>query len=140
MSLLTLLLLSFLVCLTAFFWMIVRSLRKLAISAAELRKSREQFELAVRGSNDGLWDWDIETNAVFFSPRWKAQLGYDDDEIHHHYTEFESRLHPADRERVLKTVRDYLEGRLPFYSVEFRMRCKDGTYRWILTRGVALRK
>ena len=139
MTLLTLLLLSFLGCLIAFFSMILRSLRKQARSATDLRKSREQFELAVRGSNDGLWDWDLETNAAFFSPRWKSQLGYEDYEIPHHFPEFESRLHSDDRERVLKTVRDYLEGRLPFYSVEFRMRCKNGSYRWILARGVALR-
>jgi PAS domain S-box-containing protein len=139
MTLLAMLLLSFLVCLTAFFWMIVRSLRKQARSATELRKSREQFELAVRGSNDGLWDWDIEADTVFFSPRWKSQLGYEDHEIRHHFFEFQSRLHCDDRERVLKTVSDYLEGRLPVYSVEFRMRCKDGSYRWILARGVALR-
>lgn len=138
-TLLAMLLLSFLVCLTVFFWMIVRSLRKQARSATELRKSREQFELAVRGSNDGLWDWDIEADTVFFSPRWKSQLGYEDHEIRHHFSEFQSRLHCDDRERVLKTVSDYLEGRLPAYSVEFRMRCKDGSYRWILARGVALR-
>ena len=93
----------------------------------------------MRGSNDGLWDWDIESDTVFFSPRWKSQLGYEDHEISHHFSEFESRLHPEDHERVMNTVKVYLEGRLRTYSVEFRMRCKDGSYRWILARGVVLR-
>ena len=138
-ALLVLLLLSLLACLTSFFWMIWTSLRKQDQSALQLHKSREQFELAVRGSNDGLWDWDIESNTVFFSPRWKSQLGYEDHEISHHFREFESRLHRDDHQRVMKTVEDYLEGRLGAYSVEFRMRCKDDSYRWILARGVALR-
>ena len=76
---------------------------------------------------------------VYFSPRWKSQLGYEDHEISHQFREFESRLHPDDRERVLKTIEDYLGGPPPHYSVEFRMRCKDGSYRWILARGVVLR-
>jgi PAS domain S-box-containing protein len=138
-ALLALLMVSFLGCLTTFFLMIWRSLEKQAQSATELRKSRERFELAVRGSNDGLWDWDIEGDSVFFSPRWKSQLGYADDEIAHQFSEFESRLHPDDHDRVMQTVKDYLDGSLSSYSVEFRMRCKDGSYRWILARGLALR-
>jgi PAS domain S-box-containing protein len=138
-TLLALLILSFLACLTTFFWMIWRSLEKQAQAAIELRKSRERFELAVRGSNDGLWDWDIEGDSVYYSPRWKSQLGYTDDEIAHQFSEFESRLHPDDHDRVVRTVQEYLDGELSGYSVEFRMRCKDGSYRWILARGLALR-
>jgi PAS domain S-box-containing protein len=125
--------------LTVFFVTVKRSLNRQAEISTQLRKSREQFELAVRGSNDGLWDWDIENGDEYFSPRWKSQLGYADDEIAHRFSEFETRLHPDDRYRVHETLALYLEGRLPTYSVEFRMRAKDGGYRWILARGVALR-
>ncbi|QEH37534.1 Sensor protein ZraS [Aquisphaera giovannonii] len=133
------LLASFLLCLLTFFWLIRKSLRRQAEYAHQLRKSREQFALAVRGSNDGLWDWDIENDTVFYSSRWKAQLGYRDEEIAPHFSEFESRIHPGDRDRVMLAIGKYLSGRLRTYSEEFRMRTKDGSYRWILARGVALR-
>jgi PAS domain S-box-containing protein len=105
----------------------------------ELRTSQERYELAVAGSNDGLWDWDIPTNQVYFSPRWKAMIGYDEDELTGGFADFEKLLHPEDHDHVLGVVNDYLTGKIPSYDVEFRFRHKDGSYRWILARGTAIR-
>jgi two-component system sensor histidine kinase/response regulator len=110
------------------------------IAEEGLREARERFETAVRGSGDGLWDWDIRTNKVYFSPRWKGQLGYADDEIADEYSEWESRVHPDDRTRALATIRDYLgDPAAASYELEHRLRHKDGSYRWILARGAVLR-
>jgi two-component system, sensor histidine kinase and response regulator len=106
----------------------------------ELREARERFEMAVRGSGDGLWDWDLRTNKVYFSPRWKEQIGHADDEIADDYAEWESRVHPDDLERALSTIRDYLDDpTAAAYELEHRLRHKNRSYRWILARGVALR-
>jgi serine/threonine-protein kinase len=105
----------------------------------ELLKSRERFELAVRGSQDGLWDWDLQTGDVYYSPRWKSILGYEDHEIANRIEEWEQRLHPDEREQVIAANKAHAEGITPHYEYEYRLRHKDGSYRWILARGVALR-
>jgi PAS domain S-box-containing protein len=104
-----------------------------------LRESRERLELATKGADAGVWDWDLRTNRMYFSPRWKSQLGYADHEIGDTFDEWESRIHPDDRERAMETIRAYLEGHLLIYSLEHRLRHKDGSYRWILTSGSAFR-
>lgn len=104
-----------------------------------LRRSEERFDLAMRGANDGLWDRDLITNEIYFSPRWKDMLGYEDHEIPNRYDEWKNRVHQEDIKRVIKSVNDHLEGRTPHYMCEYRLRHKDGTYRWILSRGLAIR-
>jgi len=105
----------------------------------ELAESEERFALAVRGTNDGIWDWDIRTGKVFFSPRWKSMVGYEDDQLENNFGTFEKLLHPEDHDRVMAILDDYLAGRTTLYAVEFRFQHKDGGWRWILARGRALR-
>jgi two-component system, sensor histidine kinase and response regulator len=108
-------------------------------SQDELHCSQERFALAVQGSNDGIWDWDLIRDEVYFSPRWKSMLGYEDHEIFNKSSEWTSRIHEDDVKRALDVLNQYLDGQLPNYEVEHRLRHKDGSYRWILTRGVAIR-
>lgn len=105
---------------------------------AALHASQERFDLAVRGSAAGIWDWDLRTNHLYFSRRCELILGYEDQELPHEFQVWESHLHPAEREHALATVRDYLEGRTAEYELEHRLRHKDGSYRWILARGAAV--
>ncbi len=104
-----------------------------------LRESEERFKLAVAGANDGLWDWKIPTDEIYFSPRWKALLGYADDEIPNRFDEWHRRLHPDDRPAVEAAIDAHLHGETPQLSSEFRMRCKDGSWRWILARAQCVR-
>jgi PAS domain S-box-containing protein len=102
-----------------------------------LRESEERFALAVRGSNDGIWDWDIQNNALYWSPRLKELLGYADDELEVDFDTFDSHLHPDDRERMGAAIEAHLkDGGL--YDMEQRLRTKSGEYRWFRARGQAL--
>ncbi len=112
---------------------------ELAESYAQLQQRQERLEFVMEWTNDGIWDWDLETNEVYFSPRWKSILGYQDHELSDQFDEWRSRLHPEDTERAMATIQAYLEGRVPKYWLEHRLRHKDGSYRWILARGIAIR-
>ena len=109
-------------------------------SLEALSKSRERLELALQGSNDGLWDWNLETDEVYYSPRWKSMLGYEDPEIEHHFKEWERLVDPADRQQVLGMIEDYLSGKADKFECEFRMRHKDGHYVDVLSRAFAVRR
>jgi len=99
-----------------------------------LKQSKARLELATAATNIGHWDWDLLTSEVYFSPQWKSQLGYKDHEVPNRFEEWETRLHPDDHDRLMKAVMDYIEDRSPEYALEFRLRHKDGSYRWIYTQ------
>lgn len=90
---------------------------------------------ALEGNRDGVWDWNAVTDEVFFSKRWKEMLGYEEDEISNTLSEWDKRLHPDDRESVYTDLNLHLDGKTSYYENEHRLKCKDGSYKWILDRG-----
>jgi PAS domain S-box-containing protein len=104
----------------------------------QLQQSEERWQLVMRGNNDGLWDWDAKTDEVFYSARWKKMLGYEDSELPNSTSVWESLLHPRDKDRVLRELREHFSGKTDYYTTEYRIRAKDGSYKWILARGQAL--
>lgn len=111
---------------------------KRAIDKEKLRISEERYKLSIEGSQDGIWDRDLKTNNIYFSSRWKSMLGYEDNEIVNTYKSFETLLHPDDKEIALSAIDNHLKRNTPFYHVEFRLKCKNGSYKWIFARGKAL--
>ncbi len=105
----------------------------------ELSESNNRFNLAVKGSHDGIWDWNIRTGELYLSPRWKEMIGYEDHEIPNILDSFERRIHPDDKIRVMHFIEDYFKGYEKKYEIEFRFRHKNGSYVWILARGDGLR-
>ncbi len=106
-------------------------------AAEALSRSEERWQLALTGSDDGVWDWDIAADTMWFSTRWKAQIGYAEDEFPNSYASWRKVIHPDDWPWVQATLDAYLSGRSTAYAVECRMQHKDGSWRWILERGKA---
>jgi PAS domain S-box-containing protein len=106
---------------------------------AALRENEERLTLAFAGAREGVWDWNIETNAVVYSARWKQMLGYAEDEIEPHLSAWERLVHPDDRERADR-AHETVTGGAPTYEAEFRVRHKDGHYIHVLSRGFPVRR
>jgi diguanylate cyclase (GGDEF)-like protein/PAS domain S-box-containing protein len=106
---------------------------------AALRDSEERYALAVRGANDGLWDWNLLTQAIYFSPRWQAMLGYKEQEMVPTLDAWLTRVHPEDRQPLEDALMAHRKGYTPHFEHEYRMLHKDDTYRWMLSRGLAVR-
>ncbi|MFM7606733.1 MAG: ATP-binding protein [Prosthecobacter sp.] len=104
-----------------------------------LHESEERLWLALKGSEIGLWDWNVDTHTVVLSTEWKAMLGYRDDEIVDHPDAWHSRIHPDDLEHSLQLFNEHIAGASDVYENQHRLRHKDGRYLWIIARGRALR-
>ena len=106
----------------------------------ELHESEYRWHFAIEGQGDGLWDWNLRENTVFYSPRFKALLGYSEDEIGTGFTEWEKRLHPDDKQGALEVMEGLVNGKLKQFSCEYRMKCKNGLWKWIRSRGIAVKR
>jgi diguanylate cyclase (GGDEF)-like protein/PAS domain S-box-containing protein len=104
-----------------------------------LKESEERYALAARGANDGLWDWRLKSNEIYFSSRWKSMLGYDESEIGNRPEDWFSRVHPDEVEGLEAEIADHIRGESSHFEMEHRMLHKDGTYRWMLSRGMVVR-
>lgn len=104
-----------------------------------LRESEERYSLATLGANDGLWDWNLESKEIYYSPRWKSMLGYEEAQIGRSPDDWFKRMHPADRAGVEKKLAQHITGLSSHFESEYRILDAGGTYRWMLCRGLALR-
>lgn len=101
----------------------------------QLRDSEERWNFALEGAGDGVWDWNPQTDESLFSKRWKEMLGYTEHEFPNTGTVWVDHIHPDDKESALSALQDYFAGNQSFFVIEYRIRCKDGSWKWILARG-----
>ena len=114
--------------------------RERAASVRDLRRSEERYALAIEGANDGIWDWDLDTNEVHYSARWWAQIGVEDPPTNPAGLDvWMDRVHPADQEDLRRALTEHIEGLAPHVECEFRLRNEDGEDQWMLARGVGVR-
>ncbi|MBN2859124.1 MAG: PAS domain S-box protein [Sphaerochaetaceae bacterium] len=119
---------------------IVRDITEQKAQEKALKDSEFRWKFAIEFGQEGLWDWDIRSSTVFFSPRWKEMLGFAENEIQDSLEEWEKRVHPEDMPRVQEDLKQYFEGNTEQYINEHRVLCRDGSYKWILDRGVAVER
>ncbi len=106
--------------------------------ADQLRDSEERWKFALEGASDGVWDWNIQTGEAIFSKRWKEMLGFSESEIGNHSLEWTNRVHPDDISGLTAAIKAHIEGNTASATIEYRMVCKDQSYKWILGRGMVV--
>ena len=117
-----------------------KALREIFELSSELKTKEERLSLAMEAARDGIWDWDLESNELYYSPAWSGMLGYQENELLGSLEIWESLVHPEDIDNAKRVIEDYMTGRLPVYSMEFRMKHKNGHYLNILSRGKMIRR
>ena len=105
------------------------------INITEFENLQTRFKLAINGTKDGLWDWDLVTNQVYFSAQWKKQLGYEDNELDNKLVTWEERVHPDDLKQAYIDIQSNIDKKTPLYENQHRLKHKNGSWIWILDRG-----
>jgi PAS domain S-box-containing protein len=101
----------------------------------QLALMEERWHFALEGAGDGVWDWNTQTNQAFLSSQWKKMLGYNESDLDNTFEQWLSLLHPDDKQRVMDEVNRHLTEETPFYNAEYRLLTKNGSYKWVLSRG-----
>ena len=117
---------------------VTRDVTQQKLTFAALLESEMRWKFAIEGSGDGLWDWNVAESTVFFSARWKEMLGFENNEIGNALDEWSKRVHPDDLERVMGDIQSCHSGASTLYNNEHRLKCKDGSWKWILVRGIVV--
>lgn len=111
---------------------------QLQTSLGRMQELEERWKFALEGSGDGVWDWSVPNGTVCYSKRWKEMLGFAEDEVGNGLDEWRKRIHPDDKTETLAAVQMHLDGKTPVYNSEYRIICKDDSYKWILGRGMVV--
>ena len=117
-----------------------RDISERKIAEKSFRESEERWQFALEGSGDGVWDWDISSGTVYYSEQWKNILGFDNENFEANEKLWEKLSHPDDKEWVLKEIKRHLRSETPLYMTEHRLRCRDGSFKWILDRGKVMER
>ncbi len=118
----------------------VQDITDIKLAERTLQDAEQRWKFAIEGSNQGVWDWNAVTNVVYFSPRWKAMFGYEEHEIGNTLSEWEKRVHPDDLEGCYRDINRHIRGETVYYENEHRVLCKDGSWKWILDRGMLMER
>lgn len=128
--------LSILCCMTG--WIFLRGLHQRALAHTKLTESEFRWKYALEGAGEGVWEWNKQTHSTFYSTKCKAMLGYADGEMPNRFNAWRKLLHPEDASAVALAFTDYITEKAKIFSCEIRLRSKDGSWKWVLSRGMAV--
>ena len=118
---------------------VIRDITERKQAEAALRERTDRYELVLAGAQDAIWDWDVANKRVHFSLQWKTMRGYAENEVGDREEEWSADIHPDDAPRVFARLQEHFDGNTPVFAEEYRVRCKDGSWKWVLDRGVVQR-